>query len=325
MEGIMLDENKARRVKFWVKFQDLETIRNYSAFNVWKEHWSELLDVPSDFTGGSNLAWFRLHPHPAHPKPWDNCMWNQLHSIAFEALRCCFFFLCNFKFPIFDPWSCQGRRGGWALRIQEYPGCNALSEVSAVTRTISSIAPSGMRTKGMEGAGPFAIWEKGCIYVLDWAIMSRSEKKDAKTVRTLKTTQKSGHFRSVCNIQHPGQRGVYCQYKEHCEHFDGFALEWPQNEIRTHFFHAVFAFPLLFPSSFSLLLWFSGFNEFQVSMMYAFAVFSSSFRFPALPWLLFHPALLPETRTARRILKAGGCRVSRGGFSRQWDNESRLL
>lgn len=26
MEGIMLDENKARRVKFWVKFQDLETI-----------------------------------------------------------------------------------------------------------------------------------------------------------------------------------------------------------------------------------------------------------------------------------------------------------
>lgn len=210
-------------------------------------------------------------------------MWNQLHSIAFEALRCCFFFLCNFKFPIFDPWSCQGRRGGWALRIQEYPGCNALSEVSAVTRTISSIAPSGMRTKGMEGAGPFAIWEKGCIYVLDWAIMSRSEKKDAKTVRTLKTTQKSGHFRSVCIIQHPGQRGVYCQYKEHCEHFDGFALEWPQNEIRTHFFHAVFAFPLLFPSHL-LSLCFCGFPA------------SMSFKFQWCMLLLYFPPVFDFLR-----------------------------
>ena len=132
MEGIMLDENKARRVKFWVKFQDLETIRNYSDFNVWKEHWSELLDVPSDFTGGSNPAWFRLHPHP-HPKSLNQLNVESIESFFFFEL---FFFVAtsNFRLLILRAARVGGEAGHWniqdAMRLVKSvlsPGLSALS------------------------------------------------------------------------------------------------------------------------------------------------------------------------------------------------------
>lgn len=307
MEGIMLDENKARRVKFWVKFQDLETIPNYSDFSVCKEHWSELLDVPSDFTGGSNPAWFRLHPHP---KPWDNCNCisciNCLDFLTWSVFFRCNFQTCNFKVPI--DWSCQGRRGGWALNIQDAMRCVK----SVLSPGLSALSPQVGWGRAWKGLDPLAFEKRD---VLDWAIMSRSEKKRCKNCKKVKSNSKNWTLSQ--RLQHPASRtgrsllsiqGALWTFWWVCSTVTS---KWDTNAFLLRSLCFSLRIFFLFASVVFRLQWVSMFSH-------AFALFSSSFRFPALPWLLFHPALLPETRTARRILKAGGCRVSRGGFSRQW-------